>query len=300
MLVNALDWALGWILWLPRDLRLVAIALLTAAVLVIARRFSTNQDWLRRADDDKKRLRKLIREARRAKDKEAKKRYAATLNLIKLRSLKFEGMPLVWALVPVALLATWAFSRLAYVPPGSGEPVEVKLYVPTSGIAQNKLAHIVPIDGVEAGSGWIRNVEADSLPGPHNVWDKCNQGIVNYFGMAPRTEGVARWTLVPPPGQHRYDLTIIYDGRQYRHEVLVGSRHYCEPLLTTDALASQPLSANEQNTPAVQGVEVVTRPLKLFNWVGSIDLLFLPPWIVAYLLIAIPGVPLVKRLLRTY
>jgi hypothetical protein len=40
--------------------------------------------------------------------------------------------------------------------------------------------------------------------------------------------------------------------------------------------------------------------MKLFGAVGGIDVLFLPPWLVAYLLIAIPFVSILKRLFRIH
>ena len=43
----------------------------TAAIITLARLFTTNQDLLRRCDQDKKRLKELIREAKREKDQEA-------------------------------------------------------------------------------------------------------------------------------------------------------------------------------------------------------------------------------------
>ena len=42
------------------------------------------------------------------------------------------------------------------------------------------------------------------------------------------------------------------------------------------------------------------RPVKLFGVVGGVEGLFLPPWVVAYLLITIPLVYVLKRLLGVY
>src|SRR5512133_2748849 len=129
-ITHMMDYVLGWILLLPRDLRLFMVAVMTSGLLTVVRLFCTDQNWLKRAFNDTKRLGQLLKQAKREKDKDAKVRYNATLNLIKLKSMKFEGKPLLWALVPVALLATWCFDRLAFIPPQPGQTVEVKMYVP--------------------------------------------------------------------------------------------------------------------------------------------------------------------------
>ncbi len=42
------------------------------------------------------------------------------------------------------------------------------------------------------------------------------------------------------------------------------------------------------------------RQVRLFGVVPGVDWLLLPPWLVAYLLIAIPFVPILKAVLRIY
>ncbi len=63
------DPLLSWLLRLPTDLALVIVAVGTGAIITFARLLTTNQDLLRRCDQDKKRLKELIarRSARRTK-----------------------------------------------------------------------------------------------------------------------------------------------------------------------------------------------------------------------------------------
>ena len=49
VIVNAMDYVLGWILYLPRDVQLFLVAILTSAILTFSRLFSTDQPWLRQA-----------------------------------------------------------------------------------------------------------------------------------------------------------------------------------------------------------------------------------------------------------
>ena len=48
-LTGKLDYILGWMLFLPRDLMLITLAVMTSAILTFVRIFCTNQEWLGRA-----------------------------------------------------------------------------------------------------------------------------------------------------------------------------------------------------------------------------------------------------------
>src|SRR6202022_4511620 len=126
------DFLLGWLLRLPRDLTLVMVATFTALVMVGVRRLTTNQDRLRCAAEDGRRLRQLAREARRQGDSSALQRYKTTRSQIGLIKLKAEGLPLMVSLVPIGLLATWALFRLDYLPVKPGEQVKLWVYTPVA------------------------------------------------------------------------------------------------------------------------------------------------------------------------
>ena len=284
-IVSMMDYVLGWVLYLPRDLMLFTVAILTSAILTFVRLFATDQDWLRRGAADRKRLRALIRQARRRGDKQAKKRHKAVLTLIKAKSLKFEGKPLLFAIVPIALLATWCFARLAYHPPGRGETVEVRAYLPTSAIG--RLVHLVPEQGIQAEGGWIRQVVRDEPAPVEGWWDAFNARAATWLNMVPSLEGVAAWRVKAQGGQGRHSLKIRYAGRTYEKHLLAGSRRYAPAVATYD-------------DGPVQVIELAMRPVKLFGVVGGIDGLCLPPWLVAYLLIAIPFVSILKRAFRIH
>jgi uncharacterized membrane protein (DUF106 family) len=285
LVVSAMDYVLGWVLYLPRDLMLLVVAVLTSAILTFVRLFCTDQDWLKRAAADRKRLRRLIRQARRGRDKPARKRYKATLTLIKLKSLRFEGKPLLWAIVPVALLATWCFSRLAYQPPRPGQQFELRAYLPNSAIG--RLVHLVPQEGLQVEGGWIQSVRKDRPMPVEGMWDAFNARTRALFGMEAPLEGVAVWRIRADTREGGYVLKLHCGGRTHEKKLLVGSRRYAPAV-----------AAYEQGP--VQFVELGMRPVKLFGVVGGIDVLYMPPWLVAYLLIAIPFVTVLKRLFRVY
>ena len=284
LIVEAMDYIFGWILFLPRDAELFTVAVMTSAMLTFVRKWVTDQEWLGRADADQQRLAQLIKEDKSAKDKDAVKRHKDIITLIKVKSMRFEGKPLLWAIIPVALLATWAFSRLAYVPPRIGETVELRAFLPRSAVGQ--LAHLAPEDGVEAVGGWVQPVVDDKPVVAESLWDKCNQRLSAFMNMTPPLEGVAVWRLVGKDTKpHR--LKLRHAGKTYEKGFEAGTRHYATPV---DVYPDTP----------VQAIELAMKPLKLFGVVGAIDVLFLAPWLVAYLLIAIPFVSILKRVFKIY
>src|SRR5689334_23028545 len=102
------DLLLGWMLYLPVSVAITLLALITAGVMVLVRPLTTRQDLLARVHRDNVRLGELIRSAKAQRDRESLARYKATKNTLSLKKLAAEGKPLALAIVPVAMLATWA------------------------------------------------------------------------------------------------------------------------------------------------------------------------------------------------
>lgn len=264
ILLAPVDLLLGWSLTLSSDLTLVLVALASAGILVGIRRFTTDQDLLARCHRDKKRLKELIKEARARKDKEAVRRHKAVGNLIGLKTFKAEGRPLLFAIVPIALLATWCFQRLEFHPPKADEPIEVVASFPIS--AAGKIAHMVPEDGLRAENGWIREIAVDE--------------------SAESPRAVTTWILQAEAKSTPYNLLVRCGDETAKKELLVGGRHYASPANLYDG--------------TLQSVEIQMKPLKLFGVIPGFPAIFFPPWLVAYLLLVFPLVPLLKRVSRIY
>jgi uncharacterized membrane protein (DUF106 family) len=262
------DVLLGWLLVVPTDVALILVAVGTGAILAVVRLFTTNQDLLRRASDDKKRLKTLIREAKRRKDKAAVGRFRASQNMIGLKTMKSEGWPLVAAILPILVVATWCFQRLAVVPPRAGEAVPLVAYFPVS--AAGQVVHLVPQDGLSVEDGWVREIEpvTDPAEGPPHA--------------------TATWLVKADSRPEPYLLEIRYKRGTYTKELLVGQR-----------VSSPPVEFYADDDP-LTSTELKLQPVKLFGLVPGIEWLCLPPWMAAYFLIAIPSVSLLKRLAGIY
>ncbi len=291
-LLHVADWIFGWILYLPRDVALISVAILSAIALTLVRRWTTDQEWLRRALADEQRQNQLQREARKRGDKSAAKRHTDVLTRIKMKTLRFEGRPLLWALIPITVLVTWAFARLAYVPPRVGQCVEVRACVPRAAIGQ--LAHLAPEPGIAVVGEWIQPVVEDRRLLPDTTWDTASLWIGDRFrGLlhganipvsSTPGDGAAVWNVILHDAQP-HQLKIRYAGRTYEAAIRAGTCRYEEPITI---FPHAPL----------RSIEVVLMPTRLFNFVGSIDWLFLPPWLVAYLLLVLPFMAILRRVLR--
>ena len=256
---------LDWMLYLHPDLVLLIVAVGTGVILTVVRPFTTNQEYLNRCKEDRNRLKELIREAKRAKDKDALTRHRTTAGQIGLKTMKAEGKPLLVAIVPIALLATWAFGNIAFIPPSGDDPVVVKAYFTVPKIG--KLVHMVPQDGIEAASGWVRPIEPD----------------VDAKGVT--TTGVAQWTLRCRKRAEPYTLRIRAMGGIYEKELLVDGRRYAPPIRTYE-------------DGQIEVSEVVMREYRLLGFVPGIPWIGLQPWIVGYLVIVLPLSFILKPALR--
>ncbi len=121
---------------------------------------------------------------------------------------------------------------------------------------------------------------ASEIPG-----EPIAAGIATGVAAAqPALDGAFVWRVIVHDKQPHV-LRLRYAGHTYEAPIVAGTRHYEEPVV---AFTDSPL----------QSIEVLLTPMRLFNFVGAIDWLYLAPWLVAYLLICIPAVTILRSLLR--
>lgn len=261
--VRAVDYPLGWLLWLPRDVTLVLFAALTALLMTLARRAVTNQDLLRRCAEDLQRLKQLLRQTRRSQDKLTRLRLRSTVGLIKGMQLAADMRVLIVVLLPVAILAIWASERLDFLPPQVDRDLVVRAHFPLSSI--EGLTHLVPAADCKLNRTAIQVIRVD----------------------AASSSGLAEWTLHPTSAAENLAIIIRHRHESATHLVAIGHATYRPPV------QSHP---NER----LALTEVVLdryRPLGLNLKTEAIGL---PPWMVGYLVLTLLLVPALKRLLHVY
>jgi uncharacterized membrane protein (DUF106 family) len=256
------DALFGWLLLLPSDLALLVLAVGSSTVLAIVRRWTTDQDLLSRCAADKKRLRELIRAAKGRRDAEAVQRHRATMARVGLTQMRQEGRPLLAAIVPLAVLATWAFERMEFHPAAAGERISVVAHFPAA--SAGRLVHMVPQPGLACDEGWIREIRAVKVGG--------------------QSGGEAEWALRADAADKPHVLVFRHGRSSYEHPVLAGGRKYLPALL---------LHGDE-----LLGTEVRLRQVKLLGIVPGIPALGMAPWMVAYILLVFAAFPAVKKCLR--
>jgi len=222
----------------------------------------------------------LRREAKRNRDKEALGRYRATLQAIAMKTLKAEGKPLLASIVPIALIATWAFCRIGYLPVHEGEPIKLRLYSPLSAIGQ--WAHILPQPGLQADTGWIQEVREDRPAVADGESPSSSESV-------PAANGVAEWVLRAEKRPDPYPVSIRWKGRAITIELTVDGVHYVGPPQTPYG-----------EDPATEVVEVALAEYKPFGIVPGWSAAMLQPWIIGYLIIVIPLAVVLKPILRIH
>ena len=263
--VRAIDYPLGWLLWLPRDVTLLLFVALTALLMTLARRAVTNQDLLRRCAEDLQRLKQLLRQTRRLQDKPTRLRLRSIVGLIKGMQLAADMRVLVVVLVPVAMLAIWASERLDYLPPQGDRDLVVRAHFPLSSV--EGLTHLVPAAGCELKGTAIQVIRADAA--------------------SASSGGLAEWTLHPTSAAEDLAIVIRHRHESATHRVSIGHATYRPPVQT---------HANER----LALTEVVLDRYRPLGLNLKTEMIGLPPWMVGYLVLTLLLVPILKRLLRVF
>ena len=268
--VNLGDLLVGWLLALPRDLAIIMLGLISVLALRGVRKFTTNQDQLRRADADKAVLKRLVRDAKARGDREAVARHKRVVGMLGLLKLRAEGLPLVVSLPVIGLLATWALHRMEFLPPSGDEPVEIELNAPE--IAAGQPVLLVPQDGVRVERGWLRLLDAQRE------------------GNDVAAVGV--WRVIAAAREAPYELQF----RLPAADSTEGFRTIARPLIVGQRIYADAISEHDGGLRT----QVKMTQAKLFGVVPGLGDAFFPPWLTAYLLVVIVLMFALKPVLRVY
>lgn len=250
------DVLFGWLLYLPRDGALLALASFSAALMLLVRRFASDQRALGWMQQDSRQLVRLLRAARRGGRREAAQRYRGTRSRVAWMRIRAEARAALITLLPLAVLLSWGAARLRYLPPAVNERFELVVYTPASAVGE--VTHLVPMDGLRAERGWVRRLEIGQQDG------------------SPR--GRAAWAIrVQEPVALR--LTVRVGDRSVVHPVRVGQRRYGPSRL-----------AHGGDVESVVGLPEY-RPLGVVPGLAG-----LAPWLVGYVALLVAGFWAGKRL----
>ncbi len=320
-IARLVDGPLGWLLAMDRDLAVLIVAVGTSVILTIARVLTTNQDLMRRCKFDLARLKQLKKQAKARRDKPAVRRINTTVGMIQMTRMKAEGWGLLASLLPILLLASWAFERLDYLPPKVGDEVTVKATFPVT--ARNEPAWLIvePDGPVQPANGLVRKIVKDP-----NIHPLTGSAI-----PSPVENGLAEWKLKVVQPADSVRLLIHYNRRQVEHPLRVGRPDYADvirlhnergdppwPDCSTQVVLRQAWFLDRVpgvgrfwkwwldtgNLPVPAAELGFFKKVKLYGWSMPLWLLsrvtLLAPWLTAYLVIAIIFVPLLRKVLRVY
>lgn len=263
-----MDHALGWSLHLPQICILCILGVVEAFVVTYVQKFTTDQEMLRRMKYDKIRLKQFIREAKAKKDKAAIKRFRGTVAQIGAISMKQIIWPILGCVLPIALIATWAYARMGYKPPKIGQPIKVNATFATTDIGN--LVYMLPAKDLDCANGWIQKI----------VEDKQDGKIVG---------GIATWDLRPANGQGHWNLTVRYQGQNFQKQLQIDGLKY----------AAQTDTYGDGET----GLESIVLDMPEYKPLGvipGIPWATIPPWLVGDLIIVIPLSLALRPILNVY
>lgn len=262
-LPSVIDWLLGWTLYLPRDLTLLLVVILTVGIVLFIRRHCTAQDRLARVKRDLVQLRRLRGTARAAGDRQSIQRLDTIATQLKLLTMRADLVVLAWALVPLGLLAWWASARLPYYSPKSGEELTITASYSASSV--DRLTYLLPHEGYELLTPAIQRVT-----------------MGEEAGTVARVTWKVRVTATEPC---EVPLVIQHLEDRVEHPLKLSSVQYRDPYQT-------------HRGSGVLSTEVSLRAYRFLGVVPGIHAWGIDPWMMSYLALTLVLMPMARRLLR--
>jgi len=242
----------------------------TSLMMTLARRWFTNQERLHRCKNDLGRLKALKKIAKKAKDKLAVENNAGTVGLVKMIQMGAEGRALLFSIVPVALLATWAWQRMAYIPAPADKPLAIRAYFAPS--ALDRLAWLCPAPGLQLADGnYVQRVRS----------------IASDPAKPDSKDPMAVWNIKASPSVHDLDLCIQIGDQVVHHPCQIGLSTYATPIV------------EHTDGPIITTEAVLVDP-KFLGILPGFSQYGFGSWLIAYVILASIFVPLLRKVLKVY
>jgi hypothetical protein len=258
-LVSFLDVLLNWTLHLGPFWGILVLALLTGLFVMLAQKYLSDQRRIGLIVQDTKLLGKLVKQAKKERDKEKVTRYQRRRAAVGWRRMVLSFRPVFFIMIPLVLLVTWCQNRLAYLPWRPQQEVEVRAYFSEGA---EGFAHIVPMKGLRLrnGGSYVQPLEAPEA-------QAASAGLHPY----------ALWHLGGKPG--KYPLRIRYQSKSYVSDMVITEGVEQTPPLQYHVPPSQIADADSLQEEGLLWVEFGLQenvPIRLgklrLNWMWS----FLP------------------------
>jgi len=150
------DGALGWTSWLGPVAAVAVVGVLSGVVIILIQKYGSNQGLLGRCREDLKDLKRRIKEAKKAGDKETLARLSGLSRRIGGKYMGRSLLPALWTVPLITVVGLWTGSRLAFVPVRPGDFVEVIAHFEDGA---SGFAHVVPGGDLSLEGGAISAVE---------------------------------------------------------------------------------------------------------------------------------------------
>ncbi|MDD4890471.1 MAG: EMC3/TMCO1 family protein, partial [Phycisphaerae bacterium] len=325
---KVMDPLMGWLLRVPYDVAILVVGLSTSILMAVLYKLATNQDLLRRCKADKVRLGQLRKQAKKAKDKKAVQNIDMTIGGIQLKKMVAEFKGLGAAIIPIMFVASWAFERLDFKPPQVGEDLTLKATFAIETKGEPAWVVVQPQGKIEPLTPTMQPIVEDPNIDPYNG-QKIEAG----------QNGMVEWKFRVKEPCDNLTARICYRGKATVHNLKVGGPHYGDSIVvygadnpgpwmncSTMAMMTQPrllehvpgmtwawkkwqwIANIPQHTEPSEGWQAPWRAgcwkmawhYVLMTLWGISRIAWLPPWIMAYIIICAPSMFLVRWLIRAY
>jgi hypothetical protein len=119
------DALLGWTALLGTVGAVTAVGILSGIVIILIQKYGSNQDLLGRCREDLKELKRRLKDAKKAGDKETLKRLSGLSGRIGAKYMGRSLLPALWTVPLITVVGLWTGARMAFQPVRPGDVVEM-------------------------------------------------------------------------------------------------------------------------------------------------------------------------------